>query len=119
MGLGFEILEDILYALNSAPEGFGVDPVGSSLSTVALRLATGFTSHILYSVIFGAGVVYLVGTVAQRRRVGRGLLLCLVAMVLHWAWDSTATLAAGARSSPCSWGWRSSSRSSPCWSSST
>ncbi|MFE5309764.1 PrsW family intramembrane metalloprotease [Isoptericola sp. NPDC056605] len=95
VGLGFEILEDILYALNSAPEGFGVDPVGSSLNTVVLRLATGFTSHILYSAIFGAGVVYLVGTVAQRRRVGRGLLFCLVAMALHWAWDSTAALAGG------------------------
>ncbi|MFD6178180.1 MULTISPECIES: PrsW family intramembrane metalloprotease [unclassified Isoptericola] len=95
VGLGFEILEDILYALNSAPDGFGVDPVGSSLHTVLLRLGTGFTSHILYSAIFGAGVVYLVGTVAQRRRVGRGLLLCLVAMALHWAWDSTAALAGG------------------------
>ncbi|MFD6134198.1 PrsW family intramembrane metalloprotease [Isoptericola sp. NPDC056618] len=95
VGLGFEILEDILYALNSAPDGFGVDPVGSSLHTVVLRLGTGFTSHILYSAIFGAGVVYLVGTVAQRRLVGRGLLFCLVAMVLHWAWDSTSALAAG------------------------
>ncbi|MEU2199877.1 PrsW family intramembrane metalloprotease [Isoptericola sp. NPDC019482] len=95
VGLGFEIVEDILYALNSAPDGFGVDPVGSSLHTVALRLGTGFTSHILYSAIFGAGVVYLVGTLAQRRRVGRGLLFCLVAMVLHWAWDSTAALGGG------------------------
>ncbi|WP_264030894.1 PrsW family intramembrane metalloprotease [Cellulosimicrobium sp. SH8] len=95
VGLGFEIFEDILYALNSAPAGFGVDPVGSSLQTVLLRLATGFTSHILYSAIFGAGVVYLVGTVAQRRRVGRGLLLCLVAMVLHGVWDANGALAGG------------------------
>ncbi|KQO39541.1 PrsW family intramembrane metalloprotease [Aeromicrobium sp. Leaf245] len=95
VGLGFEIIEDILYAINSAAESFGADPVGTSLHTVMLRLGTGFSSHIVYSAIFGAGVVYLVGTRAQKRRLGLGLLLCATSMLLHGTWDSTLALAGG------------------------
>jgi RsiW-degrading membrane proteinase PrsW (M82 family) len=94
-GLGFEILEDIFYALNSAPEEFGSHQLQTSLNTVLLRLATGFSAHILYSAIFGAGLVYLVGTVAQRRRPGRGLAFVLTAMLLHGLWDSTAAIGNG------------------------
>ena len=94
-GLGFEILEDIFYALNSAPDEFGSHQLATSLDTVVLRLATGFSAHILYSAIFGAGLVYLVGTVAQRRRPGRGLAMVVTAMVLHGLWDSTAAIANG------------------------
>jgi RsiW-degrading membrane proteinase PrsW (M82 family) len=95
VGLGFEIIEDTLYALNSAPEGFGSDPVGNSLHTVILRLLTGFTSHIAYASIFGAGLVFLVGTVAQRRRPGLGLALCATSMLLHGTWDATTGLSGG------------------------
>jgi RsiW-degrading membrane proteinase PrsW (M82 family) len=95
VGLGFEIIEDTLYALNSAPDGFGTDQIGNSLHTVVLRLATGFTSHIAYAAIFGAGVVFIVGTLAQRRRVGLGLALCATSMALHFGWDSTVALSGG------------------------
>lgn len=95
VGLGFEIIEDILYSINSAADGFGADPVGASLHTVLLRLGTGFTSHILYSAIFGAGIVYIVGTPAQRRRIGLGIGLCATSMFLHFVWDSTVALAGG------------------------
>lgn len=95
VGLGFEIIEDTLYAINSASEGFGVDQIGSSLHTVALRLATGFTSHIAYAAIFGAGIIYLVGTRWQRRNVRRGVLLCALSMFLHGSWDATGVLSNG------------------------
>lgn len=95
VGLGFEIIEDILYAFNSAADNFGVDPVGQSLHTTLLRLGTGFTSHILYSAVVGAGVVYIVGTVAERRRVGRGILFIALAMGLHLVWDSTSAIGQG------------------------
>ncbi|TYL49836.1 PrsW family intramembrane metalloprotease [Nocardioides sp. BGMRC 2183] len=95
VGLGFEVIEDILYALNSTADGFGADPIGSTLHMLALRLGTGFTSHILYSAIFGAGIVYLVGTRAEKRRVGRGLLLCALAMLFHGVWDSAAGIGDG------------------------
>ena len=94
-GLGFEILEDIFYALNAAPDQFGSHQLATSLNTVVLRLATGFSAHILYTAVFGAGLVYLIGTVAQRRRAGRGLAMMLTAMVLHGLWDSTAAIANG------------------------
>ncbi|GIF20919.1 RsiW-degrading membrane proteinase PrsW (M82 family) [Actinoplanes tereljensis] len=94
-GLGFEIIEDISYGLNSASEQFGSDQLGTSLSTVGLRLLTGFSSHILYSAIAGAGIVYLVGTVAQRRRTGFGVALVLTAMVLHGAWHANVGLSGG------------------------
>jgi RsiW-degrading membrane proteinase PrsW (M82 family) len=86
-GLGFEILEDILYALQSAPEQFGSHQLQTSLGTVLLRLVTGFSSHILYSAVFGAGLIYLLGTPGQRRRPVRGALLMLLAMLLHFLWD--------------------------------
>ncbi|GAA0505938.1 hypothetical protein Ade02nite_91110 [Paractinoplanes deccanensis] len=95
VGLGFEILEDISYGLNSASDEFGSDQLGTSLHTVGLRLLTGFSSHILYSAIAGAGIVYLVGTVAQRRRPGLGLGLVLTAMLLHGLWDANVGLANG------------------------
>lgn len=95
VGLGFEIIEDILYSINSVADGFGADPVGASLHTAMLRLATGFSSHIVYSAIFGAGIVYIVGTKAQRRRLGLGLLLCFTSMTLHGVWDSTIAIAGG------------------------
>lgn len=95
VGLGFEIIEDVLYALNSAPDGFGADQIGNSLHTIFLRLATGFTSHIAYAAIFGAGIVFIVGTVAQRRRLGLGLALCATSMALHFGWDSTVALSGG------------------------
>jgi RsiW-degrading membrane proteinase PrsW (M82 family) len=95
VGLGFEIIEDILYAFNAAADNFGVDPVGQSLHTTLLRLGTGFTSHILYSAVVGAGVVYIVGTVAERRRIGRGLLFIALSIGLHLVWDSTSAIGQG------------------------
>ncbi|HWS34626.1 MAG TPA: PrsW family glutamic-type intramembrane protease [Actinoplanes sp.] len=46
VGLGFEILEDISCGYNSASEQFGSDQMAASLSTVGMRLVTGFSSHI-------------------------------------------------------------------------
>ncbi|SNY53852.1 PrsW family intramembrane metalloprotease [Paractinoplanes atraurantiacus] len=94
-GLGFEIIEDISYGLNSAADEFGSDQLSTSLHTVGLRLLTGFSSHILYSAIAGAGVVYIVGTVAQRRRLGLGIGLVLTAMLLHGLWDANVGIANG------------------------
>ncbi|WP_433087753.1 PrsW family intramembrane metalloprotease [Dactylosporangium sp. CA-052675] len=94
-GLGFEIVEDVLYALRSAPDEFGSHQLASSLHTDALRLLTGFSSHILYSAVFCAGLVYLLGTPGQRRRPVLGPVLMLTAMVLHFLWDSTTVLSGG------------------------
>ncbi|MFB7718483.1 PrsW family intramembrane metalloprotease [Nocardia sp. NPDC056100] len=93
LGLGFEIIEDIAYGMNAGAAQFGANQVQASLSTVFMRVATGTTGHVLYTAVFCAGLVYLLGRPAEPRRIGRGLLLMLTAMVLHGFWDSMANFA--------------------------
>lgn len=95
IGLGFQLFEDISYALGSAGSQFGANQVEAALTTVWLRMATGISGHILYSAVFCAGLIYLLGRPAEPRRVGRGLTLMATAMVLHGVWDSTAALVRG------------------------
>jgi protease PrsW len=92
IGLGFQIIEDISYALTSAGSQFGANQVGASLGTIVLRMVSGVGAHIVYSAIFGAGLIYLLGRPAEPRRIGRGLLLVVTAMLLHGAWDTATTV---------------------------
>ncbi len=94
IGLGFQILEDIAYAMTSAGSQFGANQVEASMSTIVVRMVSGVGAHIVYSAIFGAGLIYLLGRPAEPRRLGRGLLLVSTAMLLHGAWD-TATAIGG------------------------
>ncbi|WP_410870299.1 PrsW family intramembrane metalloprotease [Nocardia sp. A7] len=95
LGLGFEILEDISYGLNSGASQFGADQVDASLGTVLLRVVTGATGHMIYTAVFCAGLVYLLGRPAQPRRVGLGLLLMATAMLLHGLWDAQGNFSGG------------------------
>ncbi|MGF7123030.1 PrsW family intramembrane metalloprotease [Rhodococcus sp. BE178] len=95
LGLGFQIIEDIVYALNSAGSQFGANQVEAAMSTVWLRMATGVTAHVLYSAIFCAGLVYLMGRPGEPRRAGRGLALMACAMLLHGVWDSAGAITRG------------------------
>lgn len=88
IGLGFQIFEDTLYAVNGAQEDFGADQVGHALSTVWLRVATGFVSHPLFTALCCAGLIYLIGTPAQPRQVLRGLGFLGAGVLTHLAWDS-------------------------------
>jgi RsiW-degrading membrane proteinase PrsW (M82 family) len=67
--------------------------IGLGFQIVDLRMVSGVAAHILYSAIFCAGVVYLFGRPAEPRRIGRGLLLIAIPMLLHGTWDSVAALA--------------------------
>lgn len=93
VGLGFQVLEDMLYGQNAAARAFGAGQVENVLDTFVLRAVTGVASHALYTALFAAGLIYLIGTVAQPRRVGRGLALMVSAMLIHGLWDSAAALA--------------------------
>ncbi len=95
IGLGFQILEDIQYGINGAIANFGADQFAAVLGTFALRGATGIASHALYTAVFCAGLVYLIGTPVQKRRAGLGVLLMLAAMVAHGAWDGAAAIGDG------------------------
>ena len=93
IGLGFQIVEDIVYAMTSAGSQFGANQIGASIGTIMLRMVSGVAAHILYSAIFCAGLIYLLGRPAEPRRVGRGLLLMTTAMLLHGIWDSLGAIA--------------------------
>ena len=93
IGLGFQIVEDISYAMTSAGTQFGANQIGASAATIILRMVSGVAAHILYSAIFCAGVVYLLGRPAEPRRIMRGLLLIAIPMLLHGTWDSVAAIA--------------------------
>ncbi|MGW0183020.1 PrsW family intramembrane metalloprotease [Nocardia sp. NPDC003345] len=95
LGLGFQIIEDIAYAMSSAASRFGADQIAAEASTIWLRMIVGVAAHILYSAVFCAGVVYLLGRPAQPRRAGRGLALMVAAMLLHGLWDSGGALVRG------------------------
>ncbi len=93
IGLGFQIAEDISYAMTSAGTQFGANQIEASIGTIILRMVSGVAAHILYSAIFCAGVVYLLGRPAEPRKIWRGLLLLVIPMLLHGTWDSLAAVA--------------------------
>jgi len=93
IGLGFQIIEDVSYAMTSAGSQFGANQIGASVGTIVLRMVSGVAAHILYTAIFGAGLVYLLGRPAEPRKVGRGLLLVAIPMLLHGTWDSLGAIA--------------------------
>jgi hypothetical protein len=93
IGLGFQIVEDISYAMTSAGTQFGANQIGASIGTIIMRMVSGVAAHILYSAIFCAGVIYLLGRPAEPRKVWRGLLLVAIPMLLHGTWDSLGAVA--------------------------
>lgn len=95
LGLGFQVLEDVLYGANNALTNFGAHQVDSVVGSFAIRSLTGISSHALYCALFSAGLVYLVGTVAQPRRIGRGLALVLTPMLIHGVWDAASAIGRG------------------------
>lgn len=95
IGLGFQINEDISYALHAAGAHFGADPVRSEMSTIFMRMGLGIAAHVLYSAVFCAGLIYVLGRPAAPRRVGRGLLLMATAMLLHGVWDGLGAITGG------------------------
>ncbi len=92
VGLGFQILEDVLYAQNSAFAQFGAHQSDAVLGNFALRAITGIPSHALYTALFAAGLIYLIGTPAQPRRIVPGVVLVVTPVLIHGIWDSAAAL---------------------------
>lgn len=91
VGLGFQIVEDVVYALGAvalAGQGDQTQPV---VATFLLRgFLSGVWSHTLFSALAGAGVGYLVvrTEAGWPRRIGVALLALLGAEVSHALWNS-------------------------------
>lgn len=83
-GLGFQLLEDLLYAIQTALTDPNSD-LGGMLATVTVRTLGALDSHWLYSAMAGLAVGYVVVRTdrsrARRRRVAT--LLLLVALWMH------------------------------------
>ncbi|TDW24515.1 PrsW family intramembrane metalloprotease [Kribbella kalugense] len=94
IGLGFQVFEDLLYVYNGATQLYGVDQLGSSLRVFVTRGAAGIVSHALFSAIFCAGLMWVLGRSGERK-VLRGVLTMLMAMFFHFAWDDMGGLAGG------------------------
>ena len=86
IGLGFEVLENVAYAAHAT---------GSVVSITVVRSLTGLCGHVVFSAMFCAGLIYLLGRPAEPRRVGRGLALMVGACLVHGLWDSMSALAGG------------------------
>ena len=92
IGLGFQIVEDITYAMTSAGTQFGANQSGASIGTIILRMVSGVAAHILYSAIFYASVVY--ASAATRTTQGRaGFATGGDADGAARDWDSLASIA--------------------------
>ncbi|GAA1519595.1 PrsW family intramembrane metalloprotease [Kribbella lupini] len=95
IGLGFQVFEDVLYVYNGAAQQYGVDQFGTSLQVFLIRGAAGIVSHALFSAIFCAGLMWVLGRARGERNVLRGVLTMLTAMAFHFAWDDVAGLSDG------------------------
>jgi membrane-bound metal-dependent hydrolase YbcI (DUF457 family) len=94
IGLGFEVLEDVLYVYQGAGAHFGANQATDAIRIIALRSASGLTSHALFSGLVCCGLVWILGRDPRGRHVVKGLLLIVTAMVLHGLWDVSATAGA-------------------------
>jgi RsiW-degrading membrane proteinase PrsW (M82 family) len=92
IGLGFQVFEDVLYVYNGAAQTFGADQIGTSLQVFVIRGAAGIVSHALFSAIFCAGLMWVLGRTRGERNVVLGVLTMLMAMVFHFAWDDMTGL---------------------------
>jgi RsiW-degrading membrane proteinase PrsW (M82 family) len=90
-GLGFQIVEDVLYAYNSTVSQFGADQVDAAWSIVVTRSTSGLFGHVLFSAVFCSGIMWLLGRGERRHRL-RGVLLMLAAMAAHGCWDDMGAL---------------------------
>mgnify|MGYP001076739384 CR=1 FL=1 len=89
-GLGLQIAEDLIYVVNGAAGAHGTNQVGAAVSTLLNRGYVGLFQHVLFSAVYCAGLVWLLGRGGRHR--ARGALLVLAVIVLHFCWDDAASL---------------------------
>ncbi|GAA1464347.1 PrsW family glutamic-type intramembrane protease [Nocardiopsis exhalans] len=91
VGLGFQLVEDLTYALNMITMQGATEGMASVVQTLFLRVGlTGLGSHWAMSAVAGTAIGLLAAAAwrpGARRGVG-ALLLLLLAMGVHWFFDS-------------------------------
>ncbi|MGB7449872.1 MAG: PrsW family intramembrane metalloprotease [Ornithinimicrobium sp.] len=92
IGLGFEVVEDVLYVVQAAGEGFGTNQLSTSVSVTLLRVLTGAVSHAMFTAFVCCGLMWIVGRDPRGRHVVKGMLLILFAVVMHGLWDTAGVI---------------------------
>ena len=89
-GLGLQIAEDVVYVVNGAAGAHGVNQFATAWSVLTNRGYVGLFQHVLFSAIYCAGLVWLLGRGSRHRL--RGALLVLAVILLHFCWDDAVAL---------------------------
>jgi len=89
-GLAFQIFEDVIYVLQTSQGAFG--QTGPGINTAITRTILGFSGHWMWTAIFCAGFVYLIGRPLQPARPGLGILMMLLTPVGHFLWNGAPAL---------------------------
>ncbi|WP_163268850.1 PrsW family intramembrane metalloprotease [Chelativorans alearense] len=93
VGLGFDIVEDLTYEVQSALGDPDSDLAGA-VPTLIIRILTGFPSHWSYTALTSVGVLLLLPSFAGRRewkalhRWATAIALFVSAWLMHFVWDS-------------------------------
>jgi RsiW-degrading membrane proteinase PrsW (M82 family) len=98
VGLGFQVVEDVVFAVNAVVMDSGTDSVGPVITTFLVRgFLGGLWSHTLFTAVAGAGVAYaLVRRDRPRvRRVAVMAALFGVSAGFHFLWNSPLLLGLG------------------------
>lgn len=91
VGLGFQLVEDFVYAINAEVLAANGDQVAPVISVFIVRgFLGGLWSHTLFTSLCGAGIGYAVVRTDRpwRRRIGVAVLAFLGACLLHFIWNS-------------------------------
>ncbi|WP_051158800.1 PrsW family intramembrane metalloprotease [Tsukamurella sp. 1534] len=87
-GLGFQVVENVSYAVTFALRDAQSDVTGA-LTVSILRALFGFQSHWVYSGLFGLGLILLSRAhVRARNRIALGAAAVALAFVLHFFWNA-------------------------------
>ncbi|ACQ79007.1 membrane protein [Beutenbergia cavernae DSM 12333] len=91
-GVGFEVVENVLYAVQTAVADPNSD-VTSALGTSVLRIVVGFGGHAIFAGCAGYGMAVALGKpgLTAGKRVGTAFGMWAVAWILHSLWDSPVT----------------------------
>ncbi|MFE3138386.1 PrsW family intramembrane metalloprotease [Streptomyces scopuliridis] len=90
-GLGFQVMENWTYAMNSILNGGGVNADNDVLQSFVSRVGlTGLGSHWAMTAVAGTGIGILLAHSGRpvRQRIVPAALCLLTAMTMHWLFDS-------------------------------
>ncbi len=90
LGLGFQVVENVIYGFRGGSSGFDIDNVGAAIHSAVMRMGVGVFSHWLYSGIFCAGLIWFLGRPDEPAKRLRGVVLMAIAMLTHGLWDAAS-----------------------------